>query len=437
MGLLEEVAGMVEWPAALIGDIAPEFLDLPPEVVRTTMRVHQRYFAVARPDGTLAPHFIAIANLETVDDGTLITAGNVRVLAARLSDARFFWSEDRRKPLEAWLEPLAGVVFHARLGPMADRVERLANLARWIAPHIGADPDEAARAGRLAKADLATGMVGEFPELQGIMGGYYAAASGESEAVAAAIADHYRPQGPSDRVPNAPVSIAVALADKVDLLATFFSIGEAPTGSRDPFGLRRAALGIIRIVTENRLSVSLRELFAASGYPDNGLEAFAADRLKGLLRDRGARHDLADAVLALGDDDCTRIVEKVEALTEFLANPAGADLLAAYRRAGNILDAEARKGPLPATEPGPAQGAEGAFFDAVRATRVAVHEALATADFRSALESLAELRAPIDRFFDEVLVNSPVSAERANRLSLLQAARAVMGEVADFARISV
>ncbi len=256
-GLLDEVAGLTEWPVPLLGDMDPAFLDLPPEAIRTSMRVHQRYFAVKNPaTGALAPHFIAVANIEASDGGKTIAAGNARVLTARLKDARFFWDEDRRPGnFDQWLEKLKGVTFHAKLGTMYERVERIEALAREIAPLVGADPDMAARAARLAKADLASAMVGEFPELQGVMGRYYALQAGEpARAIADAIAEHYRPQGPSDAVPTAPVSVAVALADKLDTLVGFFAIDEKPTGSRDPFALRRAALGMIRIVLEtNRL----------------------------------------------------------------------------------------------------------------------------------------------------------------------------------------
>jgi len=437
-GLLDEVAGMAEWPTPLMGDMDPAFLALPPEVVRTTMRAHQRYFAVADIEGRLAPHFIAVANIEAADGGALIAAGNGRVLAARLADAQFFWTEDLRRSLESRLASLKGVTFHARLGSMLDRVGRIEALARVIAPLVGADPEKAATAARLAKADLVTAMVGEFPELQGIMGGYYARAEGVHPAVADAIRDHYRPQGPSEAPPTAPVTIAVAVADKMDTILAFFSIGEVPTGSRDPFALRRAALGVIRIVLDNGLRLPIGDVIATSGFDGAGVMAFFGDRLKVLLRERGARHDLVDAVFALGDDDLARVAARVDALTLFLESDDGSNLLAAYKRAGNILNAEARKGALPETgahrPDAPAE--EATLFDALRTCRPHVQTALAREDFAAGLSALARLRTPIDAFFEEVLVNSPVAAERANRLALLMEVREVMGQVADFSLVS-
>jgi glycyl-tRNA synthetase beta chain len=439
-GLLEEVAGMAEWPTPLLGRMDPDFLALPPEVIRTSMRTHQRYFSV-RPEGethALAPNFIAVANIEASDGGALIAAGNARVLSARLEDARFFWGEDLRRPLGDRLERLKGVTFHARLGSMFERTERIEALARHIAPLVAADPDLATAAARLAKADLATAMVGEFPELQGVMGGYYAAAEGQAEPVAAAIRDHYRPQGPSEPPPSAPVTVAVALADKMDTILAFFSIGEAPTGSRDPYALRRAALGVVRIMLENRLRLPLGRMIEASPYSGDGVTAFFADRLKVLMRDRGARHDLVDAVFALGDDDILRVVSRIDALAAFLATDDGGNLLSAFKRAGNILNAEARKGPLPGGSPGRPSDPpeEAALFDALAASRPEIEAALAEENFAAALAVMSHLRAPVDAFFDGVLVNSPVPAERENRLRLLSEVRAVMGQAADFSLIS-
>ena len=442
-GLLDEVAGMVEWPTPILGDMDPRFLELPPEVIRTSMRTHQRYFAVRNANGGLAPHFLCVANIETADGGVLIAAGNARVLAARLDDARFFWEEDSKLPLESRLEKLKGVTFHAQLGSMYQRVERIEALARAIAPRVGADPDLAARAARLAKADLGTGMVGEFPELQGVMGGYYAAAQSEPPPVAEAVRDHYKPQGPGDFVPVAPVSIALALADKFDSLAGFFSIGQAPTGSGDPFALRRAALGVIRIMLENGLRLSIGDLIgrtaladASGAMPD--LSVFIVNRLKVLLRDKGKRHDLVDAVFALGDDDLVRVVARIEALTAFLATEDGANLLAGYKRASNILAAEAKKGALPAGEPpravSPAE--EAALFDALAAARPSIDTALATEDFAGAMIALAGLRATVDAFFEKVLVNADDPEIRANRLRLLASVRSEMGKVAAFALVS-
>ncbi len=466
-GLLDEVAGLAEWPTPILGDMDPQFLDLPPEVVQLSMKVHQKYFAVRDPaTHRLAPHFVVVANVEASDGGQALAAGNSRVLSARLNDARFFWDEDLKTGFDAWTEKLKGVTFHAKLRTVADRVERIATLAREIAPPVGADPDQAETAARLSKADLASGMVGEFPELQGIMGGYYARAAGRPDAVADAVRDHYRPQGPGDTVPTAPLTVAVSLADKLDTLVSFFAIDEKPTGSKDPFALRRAALGVIRLVLENGARMSLDRLVIGAAQrneinyqwsrhvPDFNqgkslgdhaasvaadLLYFFADRLKVLLRDQGKRHDLVDAVFALGDDDLVRIVRRVEALDAFLATDDGAELLAGYKRASNILRAEEKKGPLPAGEPVALTGApaeETALIAAVAAAASAVDQALQTEDFAAAMTALARLRAPVDAFFTAVMVNSDVPEERDNRLKLLGKIRAVMGRVADFGQIS-
>ncbi|MDB5455323.1 MAG: glycine--tRNA ligase subunit beta [Caulobacter sp.] len=434
-GLLDEVAGLAEWPTPVLGDMDPAFLDLPAEVIRTSMRTHQKYFAVRDPaTGGLAPHFITIANIAAADGGAVIAAGNAKVLSARLSDARFFWDEDNLSGnFDGWLEKLNGVTFHAKLGTMAQRVARIAALAREIAPLVGADRDQAEKAARLAKADLASQMVGEFPELQGLMGGYYARAAGLDDAVADAIRDHYKPQGPGDAVPTAPLSVAVALADKLDTLVGFFAIDEKPTGSRDPYALRRAALGVIRIVLENGLRLSLAQ------FADAELIAFFADRLKVTLKDQGKRHDLVDAVFALGDDDLVRIVARVEALDGFLKTEDGANLLAGYKRAANILKAEEKKGALPTGAPTDLTGApaeETALLAALRAVEPRLAAALAAEDFTGAMRELAALRGPVDAFFEKVLVNADVAAERDNRLRLLAAVRDAMGQVADFALVA-
>ncbi|WP_428150159.1 glycine--tRNA ligase subunit beta [Brevundimonas sp.] len=501
-GLLEEVAGLAEWPTPILGDMDPQFLDLPPEVVRLSMKVHQKYFAVRDPKtGKLAPNFIVVANVEATDGGAALAAGNSRVLSARLNDARFFWDEDRKVGFDAWLSKLGGVTFHAKLGTMAERVERIAALAREIAPLVGANPDEAERAARLAKADLASGMVGEFPELQGVMGGYYARAFGEPDAIADAIRDHYKPQGPADTVPTAPLTVAVALADKLDTLAGFFAIDEKPTGSKDPFALRRAALGVIRLVLESDARFSASELseshrvadilrtdpsarveeayFNPFGngphaipmprwlepfadrvitYPElktfkgrlvaedrrtpgNDVADFIIERLKVSLRDRGLSHDLIDAGSFSGvDDDLVRIVRRVEALDAFLATDDGANLLAGYKRASNILKAEEKKGAVPTgmVQTGlPNQPeAETKLAFAAEAARTAVDAALDAEDFAAAMTALAALRAPVDAFFTDVLVNSDVAAERDNRLKLLGQVRTVMGKVADFGQVA-
>lgn len=437
-GLLDEVAGLAEWPTPILGDMDPAFLDLPPEVIRTSMRTHQKYFAVRDPaTGRLAPHFLAVANVEATDGGAAIAAGNARVLSARLNDARFFWDEDRKAPLESRLEKLKGVTFHAKLGTMYERVERIAALARHIAPMVDADMDQAERAARLAKADLASGMVGEFPELQGLMGGYYARAEGLGDVIADAIRDHYKPVGPSDSVPAAPVSVAVALADKVDTLVGFFSIDEKPTGSKDPYALRRAALGVIRILLEGRLRVQLNRVVPASVSADLG--AFFADRLKVTLREQGKRHDLVDAVFALGDDDLVRVVDRIEALDAFLKTEDGKNLLAGYRRAANILKAEEKKGPLPTGAAVMMEGApdeETTLLVCLRVAAPEIEAEVANEKFTEALSTLASLRAPVDAFFDKVLVNADDAAVRQNRLRLLAQVRDAMGLVADFSLIA-
>ena len=453
-GLLDEVAGLAEWPTPILGDMDPQFLALPPEVVRLSMKVHQKYFAVRDPaTGTLAPNFIVVANVEASDGGVALAAGNSRVLSARLNDARFFWDEDRKTGFDAWNEKLKGVTFHAKLGTLAERTMRIAALAREIAPLVGADPDQAETAARLAKADLASAMVGEFPELQGVMGGYYARAD-HGDAIADAVRDHYKPQGPADTVPTAPLTVAVALADKLDTLVGFFAIDEKPTGSKDPFALRRAALGVIRLILDNEVRIGLSgdavsAALAGLTKADRAVDkasidvevlAFFADRLKVLLRDQGKRHDLVDAVFALGDDDLVRIVRRVEALDAFLATDDGANLLAGYKRASNILKAEAKKGEVPtgmvATGLANQPEAETTLAFATDVARTAVDTALETEDFAAAMTVLSRLRAPVDAFFTDVMVNSDIPAERDNRLKLLGQVRDVMGRVADFGQVA-
>ena len=431
-GLLDEVAGLAEWPTPVLGDMDPAFLDLPPEVIRTSMRTHQKYFAVRKAgEEGLAPHFITIANIQAADGGAVIAAGNAKVLSSRLSDARFFWDEDVKVGFEPWLEKLNGVTFHAKLGTMAQRVERIVALAGEIAPLVGADVLKTKEAARLAKADLASQMVGEFPELQGIMGGYYARTFGLDGEIADAVRDHYKPQGPSDAVPTAPFSIAVALADKLDTLVGFFAIDEKPTGSKDPYALRRAALGVIRIILENGLRISLAK------FGKDDLIAFFADRLKVTLRDQGKRHDLVDAVFALGDDDLARIVARVEALDGFLKTDDGKNLLAGYKRASNILKAEEKKGALPTGAPEAPTAdsdAEVGLYNALRLLDQPLKEALAKEDFTGAMTQLAELRGPVDAYLDGVFVNEP--EHRDNRLKTLAAVRDAMGQVADFGQIA-
>ncbi len=441
IGLLDEVAGLAEWPTPILGDMDPQFLSLPPEVVRLSMKVHQKYFAVRTPSAEgLAPHYVVVANVEAADGGKALAAGNSKVLSARLNDGQFFWEEDQKVGFDAWNAKLSGVTFHAKLGTMAERVERIAKLAAEIAPLVGADAGEAEKAARLSKADLASGMVGEFPELQGIMGGYYARLAGMPDATADAIRDHYKPQGPSDSVPTASLTVAIALADKIDTLSGFFAIDEKPTGSKDPYALRRAALGVIRLILDNNVRASLRSLLSGAGDASEELVAFFADRLTVLLRDQGQRHDLVAAVFALGDDDLVRIVSRVEALSGFLATDDGANLLAGYKRASNILKAEEKKGALPSGEVSTAMAnqpaEEIALANAAATADAAVNTALETEDFAAAMTALAALRAPVDAFFTGVMVNSDVAEERDNRLKLLVQVREIMGRVADFGQIA-
>jgi glycyl-tRNA synthetase beta chain len=436
-GLLSEVAGLAEWPTPILGDMDPAFLDLPPEVIRTTMRVHQRYFAVRdAATGFLVPHFITVANVEAEDGGAAIAAGNARVLSARLNDARFFWEEDKKVPLEDRLAKLTGVTFHAKLGSMADRVARIEALAEELAPFVRDDAQTKAWAkvaAALCKADLVSGMVGEFPELQGVMGAYYAEAQGYDPEVVDAIRHHYKPQGPHDDVPVQAVSATVALADKLDTLVSFFSIGEKPTGSRDPYALRRAALGVIRILLQSRTRLPLKR------FVTDELLAFLADRLKVQLREDGLRHDLVDAVFALGDDDIVRIVSRVNALDEFLQTEDGANLLAGYKRAVNILKAEEKKGALPTGEPADMPNAppeEAGLINALGHMQIETGKALEREDFQAAMRELAAIRPAVDAFFEKVLVNSQDAAERDNRLRLLAKVRDAMGRVADFSQVT-
>jgi glycyl-tRNA synthetase beta chain len=446
-GLVAEVAGLVEWPVPLLGRIDDAFMDLPPELMRSTMRVNQRYFALRQGEAA-APAFAFVANIAAEDGGAAIAAGNERVLRARLSDARFFWDLDRKQPLESYLPKLDSVVFHAKLGTQGERVARLEELARALAAQLGCDPDAAVEAARLAKADLATGLVGEFPELQGIIGRYYALKDGKTAAVADAIAAHYRPLGPGDVVPSEPLSIVVALADKLDQLLSFFSVGEKPTGSGDPYALRRAALGIIRIIRENGLRLPLMPLMTYIALAETQARpgvmreviAFLEDRLRVQMRAEGLRHDVVSAAFATGqEDDLLRLLARAEALRGLIESPAGADLLAAYRRAANILRIEEKKD-------GPHDGAvdpalldapdEKALVAALDAAEPAVAAALAAEDFPAAMAALAALRAPLDAFFTNVVVNDPDSPpRRVNRLRLLARLRGAMNRVADFAKI--
>ncbi len=432
-GLLEEVAGLVEWPVVMMGTFEAAFLHVPEEVIIATIRANQKCFCLRDSSGKLTNRFLLIANNLAADGGDLIVAGNERVIRARLSDAKFFYETDLKLPLEHGLPKLEDAVFHARLGTQFQRVERLMKLAAEIAPRVGADVADTRRAAMLAKADLVTGMVGEFPELQGVMGRYYALAQGEKPAIANAIEDHYKPLGPSDRVPAEPVSIALALADKLDLLTGFWAIDEKPTGSRDPYALRRAALGVIRIVTDNGLTFPLAV--------ESDLLGFFHDRLKVSLRDAGARHDLVDAVITQNSDDILEITRRVEALSGLLSTADGKNLLAGYKRAANILAAEEKKdgrsysGTTPSREVFTLD-AENGLINAIESVDAAAAAKVRANDYRGAIAELAKLRAPVDAFFEQVLVNDENAAVRANRLHLLAALRNTMHLVADFSRIA-
>lgn len=472
IGLLEEVAGLAEFPVVIIGDMDKSFLDLPPEVIKLSMRTHQKYFAVrdpAKKDGGLAPKFIVVANLDAADGGEKIAAGNSRVLSARLNDARFFWDNDRKTKLQDRFAKLDSIVFHEKLGSVGDKARRVMALAKELAPKVGADPAQAERAAELAKCDLVSDMVGEFAELEGVMGRYYATLQGELQAIADAVRDHYKPKGPSDEVPSNPVSVAVALADKLDTLVGFWAINETPTGSKDPFALRRAALGLIRVVLDSANSsaeIRLNLLDPMSSHakrlrpqkPNEGmlfqetvvrgrkvtkdsvdLLAFFADRLKVHLREQGARHDLIDAVFALGEDDLVLIVKRVEALGEFLATEDGKNLLAGYKRAANILAIEEKKDGTSYSGQGKAMAGDPAEVDAlVSALNKAAPDASAALekeDFAGAMRALSKLRGPVDAFFDKVTVNADDAAARANRLNILSQIRDALNRVADFSKI--
>ncbi|QBX34730.1 glycine--tRNA ligase subunit beta [Paracoccus liaowanqingii] len=500
--LLAEVAGLVEWPVPLMGVIEDRFLALPPEVLQTSMKEHQKFFSARNPRTGRIEGFVTVANIETPDDGATILAGNQRVLAARLSDAAFFWENDLREAksgMTAWAEGLTSVTFHNKLGSQADRIARIAALAREIAPLVGADPDQSERAARLAKLDLRSAMVGEFPELQGTMGRYYALEAGEPEAIADAARDHYAPLGPSDAVLTAPVSVAVALADKIDTLTGFWAIDEKPTGSKDPFALRRAALGVIRLVLENRLelplvqyaepteaggiqgtkgrlgllsraymrilqealatkirarSETLEEALARIEQPRPGpvlisgnreglvadLLSFLHDRLKVHLRDQGIRHDIIDAVLAQeGNDDLVQVVNRATALNAMLQTEDGKDLTQGLKRAGNILaQAEEKDGveySFGADIKFAETDEERALFAALDGAEPAIRHAMASEDFPSAMSAIAALRSPIDAFFEAVQVNTDSQILRRNRLNLLSRIRDAGRQIADFTRI--
>jgi glycyl-tRNA synthetase beta chain len=498
-GLLAEVAGLVEWPVVLMGEIGEAFLGLPSEVLRTSMKEHQKFFSVRNPKTRRIEKFVTVANRETADHGETILAGNRKVLAARLSDAKFFWENDLRTVKDVGLKgmaaPLASVTFHNKLGSQADRIARIEALSREIAPVVGAAPDLAAEAARVCKADLQSAMVGEFPELQGIMGRYYAEAAGLPAEVAAACAEHYSPLGPGDAVPTAPVSVAVALADKIDTLTGFWAIDEKPTGSKDPYALRRAALGVIRLVLENGLRFSVDRLVdvqvlrhqigpraseaalleriydtavaggmfgdatralvaeAETASPDwlmrvrdhdpavsDDLRHFLHDRLKVFLRDKGLRHDIIDACVAMESNcDLTLLVKRAEALADTLKTDDGVNLIQGFKRANNILtQAEEKDGVEYSYGPDrkfAETDAERALFSALDAAEAKISPAMAAEDFRAAMTAMASLRGPIDAFFESVVVNAENQMVRRNRLNLLHRIRAICLSVADLAKI--
>ena len=466
--LLAEVTGLAEWPVPLLGTIDAAFMDVPAEVLTSAMRKHQKYFSLETKDSKLANRFGVIANMTTKDKGAAIIAGNERVLRARLSDAKFFWDQDRKKPLESRLPKLEERVFQAKLGTMRAKVDRIVVLSRHLAKALKVDVALAERAALLCKADLSSDMVGEFPDLQGLMGRYYALHDKENADVANAIAQHYSPVGPQDEAPSAPVSVVIALADKIDSLVGFFAIDEKPTGSKDPFALRRVALGVIRIILENKLRLPLKDVFKYAlreGYESlfdgaaeepaankpirKGLDIalvagdildFFADRLKVHLRDAGVRHDYVNAVFALGgEDDLVRLMARVEALAAFLATDDGANLLVAYRRAANILRIEEKKdnasysGDVAEDQLGAAEAAQ--LLGALNDVGVASRSALEKEDFVAAMQSLAQLRKPVDAFFDKVTVNTDDVHQRVARLKLLARIVAAMNRVADFSKI--
>jgi len=451
--LLDEVVGLVEWPVLLMGKIDQAFMDIPPEVLTTTMRANQKYLALLDKGGKLAPRFLVASNMETKNGGKAIVAGNERVLRARLSDAKFFWDQDRKVKLEERVPSLKDIVFHAKLGTVADKIARIQTLAAELAAFISsADIDQVRSAALLAKADLTSGMVGEFPELQGIMGRYYALHEGEKAAVADAIAEHYQPLGPNDRCPRAPVSIAVALADKIDSVVGFFSIDEKPTGSKDPFALRRAALGVIRLIVENKLRLPLVRMFenanqllrnqnsAIPSLKAPELLEFFADRLKVALREKGVRHDLISAIFSLGgEDDLVRLLARVDALKAFLETDDGANILVAYRRASNIVRIEEKKDKAEYNGGADAaklqQAEEKSLHAALASVSSSGEKLIKSEEFGNAMSQLAKLRQPVDAFFDKVTVNSDDRDLRANRLRLLSQIRTTLNKVADFSQI--
>ncbi len=437
--LLEEVAGLVEWPTVLMGDFDEEFLDIPPEVIQLTIRENQKCFVIRKQDSrSLANHFMLVTNITPEDGGKEVMRGNGKVVNARLSDAKFFWETDLHQVksdegFKPWLAKLDNVTFHAKLGSQGERVKRIAALAKTLAPLVGADENLASRAAELCKADLQSAMVFEFPEVQGLMGRYYAETAGEDASVSAAMEEHYKPLGPSDIVPTDKVSVAVALADKLDTLTGFWAIDEKPTGSKDPYALRRAALGVIRLVLDNEIRLDLVQLVEAD------LLSFFHDRLKVYLRDQGVRHDLIDAVLTRDSGDLLTVSRKARALQKLIETEDGTNLVAGYKRAANILSAEEKKGTsitdivLPDLM---RSEEEKALLENLEQVEQQAEQALKVEDFEAAMAHLANLRATIDNFFENVLVNDEDDKVRANRLALLARIRSATAVVADFSALS-
>ena len=444
-GLLAEVAGLVEWPVVLMGQIDEEFLDLPPEVLKTSMKEHQKFFSVSNPKTGRIERFVTVANIEAADQGATILKGNQKVLAARLADAKFFWENDLREAkagMGNWQAALENVTFHNKLGSQAARIKRIAALARDLAPVVGADPDMAEQAALVAKADLSSQMVYEFPELQGLMGRYYAEKAGMSADIAAACEAHYSPLGPSDDVPTAPVSVAVALADKLDMLTGFWAIDEKPTGSKDPFALRRAALGVIRLILDNHLTLPLADRLAAAdaGAGAADLLGFFQDRLKTYLRDRGIRHDVIDACIAMPQsDDLALLVKRAEALQGALGTDDGENLIQGFKRANNILSqAEEKDGveySFGADVKYAENEAEKVLFAALDSADKTIQPAMATQNFATAMAAMATLRGPIDAFFEAVKINADSALVRRNRLNLLSRIRTTCLSVADLTKV--
>jgi glycyl-tRNA synthetase beta chain len=445
LGLLAEVSGLVEWPVVLMGQIDDDFLGLPPEVLKTSMKEHQKFFSVSNPKTGRIERFVTVANIETADQGTTILKGNQKVLAARLADAKFFWENDLREAktgMLKWQSDLENVTFHNLLGSQSDRIKRIATLARELAPIVECDADIVEKAALVAKADLSSEMVYEFPELQGLMGRYYALEAGMGKDIAAACEDHYSPLGPSDDVPTAPVSVAVALADKLDMLTGFWAIDEKPTGSKDPFALRRAALGVIRLIMENQLTLPLAAMLkpADVGAGAVDLLGFIQDRLKVFLRDQGIRHDVIDACIAMsGSDDLALLAKRAQALQQTLATDDGENLIQGFKRANNILSQAEEKDGVEYSYGADVKFAESdtekALFAALDVADAQIKPAMDAQDFSTAMAAMSILRGPIDMFFDAVKINADSAMIRRNRLNLLSRIRTTCLSVADLSKL--